>query len=227
MKPAAPRAMRLNSEAGTDARAAKLPASPQQAQTIDSGPELRTRQTRRRPPRRATAFRRQELRLARCRSCAARRSTPSACPAARSSSIPASCPSRKPRPGWPRSWATRWRTPRCRHGSERLLQQKATQTLHHRRPVFPRRHELRATARRHGGARRRRAIRHPPSLQPRPRERSRQDRLRYMARAGYDPREAIDFWERMEQGDAAAAQAAGIHVHPPQPRHPHRSNSRN
>ena len=39
-----------------------------------------------------------------------------------------------------------------------------------------------------------------------------------MAKAGYDPAQALDFWRRMMQSDKGS-QKARVHVHPPQRRH--------
>ena len=102
----------------------------------------------------------------------------------------------------------------ARHGSERLLQQKVTQTLmtgvqfslgdmsyEQQRAVM-------------GGHRCGRAVRF---LMPFGRNHeSEADKigLLYMARAGYDPREAIAFWERMGKSEGQKAPPEFMSTHP-------------
>ena len=101
-----------------------------------------------------------------------------------------------------------------RHGSERLFQQKATQTLMTgvQFSLGDMSYEQRRAVMGAIGAGAQYGI-----LMPFGREHeSEADAvgLTYMARAGYDPREAITFWERMEQTSGRGAPPEFMSTHP-------------
>lgn len=101
-----------------------------------------------------------------------------------------------------------------RHGSERLLQQKATQTFMTgvQFSIGDMSYEQRRAIMGAIGAGAQYGILMPFSRD----HESEADAvgLLYMARAGYDPREAIAFWERMEQSSGRGAPPEFMSTHP-------------